>query len=74
MSRLYHYVITLQKAIPNGYSTNTIHGTWRVVPGDTRSGVYAAVLKSAKEAVGADEAVTVFFSLEPDDLGVGDAP
>jgi hypothetical protein len=69
----YHYVITLQAPIPNGGSAvNTVTGTITLVPGTTRASAYEEVLSRAVGTLGdrfrTDNSVTLFFSLEPDEL------
>jgi hypothetical protein len=66
----YHFILTLQAQSSSGRTmTDTFTGTWVPLPGESRSETYAAILARCKQGTPAvDAAVTMFFSLEPDNL------
>lgn len=65
-----HYILTIQfQKAPGSVGYSTITGSWRPGAGHTRHAVYEALLADARRGAGVRESVTVFFSLEPDDLG-----
>ncbi|MGW7786019.1 hypothetical protein [Streptomyces tricolor] len=66
----YHYVITLQfrkEGVP-GVNTNTVTGTVAAQRGEDRQALYQRLLKNAMQALEANNAVTLFFDLAPNDL------
>ena len=72
--RSYHYVLTLQwQTVTGGLAFNTVNGVTEVKPGGTGSR-YQWLLADFMRNRGAPEAVTVFFSLEPDGLAVSPVP
>lgn len=66
----YHFVITLQfrKEGEIGNFANTISGTIAAKRGETRQTLYGRVLEEARKTLGADNPVTLFFDLGPNDL------
>jgi hypothetical protein len=70
----YHFVITLQfkKEGTPGLRVNTVTGTTSVRPGETRQEVYQRLLQGSMERLQTSGASTLFFSLEPNDLGAQD--
>lgn len=73
--RDYHYVLTLQYDNPNGpgIMASTRDGVvGGFEPGDTRETVYEEIVKRTCEELGITSCVTLFFGLEPNDLGASD--
>jgi len=65
----YHWVITLQQPIRNGYTNSTNHGTVTAAPGETRQDLYAKTLGAVtSQNPRLDGAAVMFFSLEPNEL------
>ncbi|MGW8528964.1 hypothetical protein [Nocardiopsis sp. NPDC055824] len=65
----YHWVITLQKPIYNGFANRTNYGTLTAAPGETRERLFQQVIdliiSKVPEMAGAN---VLFFSLEPNEL------
>jgi hypothetical protein len=66
----YHFVITLQfrKEGELGNFANTVSGTIAARRGETRQSLYRRALEDASKALGAQDPVTLFFDLAPNDL------
>jgi hypothetical protein len=64
----YQWFLTLQWNTPQGTRASSRAGTWTVQPGDTRESVSSEIIASVKRTEGAESAVVLFFSLDPDDL------
>ena len=73
-SREYHYVITVQYQNPDGYGVmaSTRSGVVEVDPGDTRESVFDEAVQRVRRELGVDASVTLFFALEPNELGAQD--
>lgn len=68
--REYHFVITLQFTRKGEYGamTNTVNGTVTAKHGATRQDLYQDVLDRALDGLGITEGVTLFCSIERNDL------
>jgi hypothetical protein len=66
----YHFVITLQfrKEGELGNFANTVSGTIAAQRGETRQTLYRRALEDASKSLGAENPVTLFFDLAPNDL------
>jgi hypothetical protein len=65
VAREFHYIITVQRPVGAGTHTQTQEGTYSAAPGATRQEAYLQIVDS----LGHPGANTLFFSLEPNDLG-----
>ena len=72
--REFHYVITVQYQNPDGPGIlgSTRSGVCGPEPGDTRESMYDAIVSRTAEELGITSCVTLFFSLEPNDVGASD--
>lgn len=65
----HHYVLTVQKPLPQGLAVHTIHGTCILAAGATRKDVYEQVRaefdQTTPELMGGN---VLFWSLEPNQL------
>jgi hypothetical protein len=69
----YHWIVTLLwNATAGGDATTYTEGTITPQPGETRQQVFRRVRDAAvtlNRAVSLSDPVTIFFALEPDELG-----
>jgi hypothetical protein len=71
---IYHYVCTLQWSIPaGGVAASSFENTLEASDGATRQQMFRVMIDDMKEKLGriGEGAVVLFFSLEPNDLGIG---
>lgn len=61
----YHWLITLQTS--NGRIIG-LDGTYITQPGSTRQTAFQEILRSAKQQLGDNNAVTLYFAFEPNEL------
>jgi hypothetical protein len=66
--RTYAYILTLQWRATGGLVSRTITGTADLPEGMTRHAATRRLFGDTKAALGVQDAVLVFFSLEPDEL------
>ena len=67
----FHYLLTLQWPVPEGFQTVTAGGTIDLAGGATRSDIYEHIKSALMRQAGAPPPplpTTIFFSLEPDHL------
>lgn len=67
--REFFYVITLQYQNPNGTGVTSATCSGVVGGFPTRRDAYERIVQQNREELGAASCVTLFFSLEPNDLG-----
>ncbi|TMR96605.1 hypothetical protein [Nonomuraea basaltis] len=67
----YMWVLTLQWPIGGGprFASTTMYGTWNAPMGASRVQIYQTIVQDALKRIGRDSADTLFFCLEPDQLG-----
>ena len=68
----YYFVITLQASLPRGYANYYTDGTVHIGRGTTRREVFHDIYEAARLSMQPvpDEAIVLFFSLEPNELAV----
>lgn len=67
----WHYLITLQYPGPDGLLASTSDGTFRPSATAMRTEAFREIFSYEKDRLGIDgPAAILFFSLDPDDLGV----
>jgi hypothetical protein len=67
----YHFIITVQGDDRSGRAgIQTLSSTFVAEPGETRHSAYAKIHAWAKEQTGMSHGAVLFFSFEPDSLGM----